>query len=779
MGGGGAAGESGEGVPWQAQPAQRTVRPFSGTVRYTGNRKKAEPALARRPLGKRLLNPHVLYQLSMLTLVKLLEAVGLFGPRGCCSNCGASPGDEQFREQQRVRTFRGPGGLDLQVNHPYLSWRCSGGCSTEAPVLRSCEVANVGWSLQQNAMLLWGWCKQQEPSGDDLALAGFVDAVTVPTKWQAPLRSLVAEEQLAAEGQLQLGGVGVDVEIDEVCFRWRKILRDGKHLSLVDRYLCLAERDSRKMLLVPLPQKVVAVGGRTGAIGNEELYAALFPKGRPPLLLPGTVVHTDSAKAYRNLGWTGSAADAEMPADLAGELTGERPAPWRWETQEEADERREAEAAAELGTLAGRTEEWASRYRHLRLVHTAVVHKKRPGRKRQFVVMRRCRFMPEDAAALRTAGTEPFLLGDTTWRKGGTQKVDGYWRLLRQRVSNRGANSGTVRDETRKRVLVHQWAHAAGPAVDLFEHLGATLKARRTRAVVDLEVAQRAWEEACQEEEAVAEPVHVHAGRRVWVEQVWRRQAVVARGTKRACEAQGQEQQAARRKARTVLARSAFSANAAARQLLRTRERAAAQVAAAAQAAQEQLERARDRENESRRRAEAAEAGLDVAFAEAAGAVAYAAAPVAPIPSAPGTPPAEPPPAEPVRRRLVSLRMRAQRHFELQRDEYNRQAAQRLEHLQLYHPGSTEHTRLGMRLGSGIGLGPRVHANVYLAARSSCNWCPDLGSRRQLHARCCPDAFLHALVRGRMPCQAHAHEASGHPRSTPCDSGRAPHPAGC
>ena len=354
--------------------------------------------------------------------------------------------------------------------------------------------------------------------------------------FQQKLRSLVAEEHCSVQSAVQLGGIGVDVEMDEVNFRTQEVFEGGERKFRMQRYLCAAERHSRKYVLVPLPEKFVKSGSRTGAITNEELYQAMFPAGRPPLLLPGTVVHTDGAKAYRNLGWQGAPSSAEVPLELARELVGQRPSAWRWEWQEEADDRARAEAQEELGTVAGRTEEWASRYRHLRLVHTAVVHSyNKPGFRRQYVAMRRCHFQAEDAEVIRQSGQDMFLIGNVSWRKGGTQKVDGYWRLLRLRVANRGMNTCSDR-QMQERVLVHQWSHTIGPGVELLHQLGATLEGRRRRQAVEVEVGERAWREAGEQEEDLAIPQHVPLPARRWVEQVWRRSAAVARGTRVALE---------------------------------------------------------------------------------------------------------------------------------------------------------------------------------------------------------------------------------------------------
>ena len=257
-------------------------------------------------------------------LIKLLEAVGVLGPRGCCSKCQAVPQDGQLRERARTVPYEGPGGLPVSLNVPLLTWRCRP-CDTECPVLRSCEVANTQWTLLQNANLLYSWCQQQEPSANQLAADAHVDASQAARTFQQPLRALIAEEQAIVQSVVQLGGVGVDVEMDEVNFRTQRLVVDGETTYRVQRYLCAAERASRKMVLLALPEKFVKVGSRTGSIRNEELYAAMFPAGRPPLLLPGTVVHTDSAKAYRNLGWQGAPSTAEVPLDVARQSVA---APW-------------------------------------------------------------------------------------------------------------------------------------------------------------------------------------------------------------------------------------------------------------------------------------------------------------------------------------------------------------------------------------------------------------------------------------------------------------------
>ena len=56
------------------------------------------------------------------------------------------------------------------------------------------------------------------------------------------------------------------------------------------------------------------------------------------------------------------------------------------ETATEAREREEAEAKADPGRG---NDSWAAKYKHLRLSHTMLVHKKKKGKRVQFEVLRR------------------------------------------------------------------------------------------------------------------------------------------------------------------------------------------------------------------------------------------------------------------------------------------------------------------------------------------------------------------------------------------------------
>ena len=73
----------------------------------------------------------------------------------------------------------------------------------------------------------------------------------------------------------QVGGVGVDVEADEVPLRAKGHRHeDGRLGVLWLRYICFAERGSRRLLLRYLGERFVANAGQGGGGGlsDEELF---------------------------------------------------------------------------------------------------------------------------------------------------------------------------------------------------------------------------------------------------------------------------------------------------------------------------------------------------------------------------------------------------------------------------------------------------------------------------------------------------------------------------
>jgi hypothetical protein len=249
--------------------------------------------------------------------------------------------------------------------------------------------------------------------------------------------------------------------------------------------------------LIELPQQDVVAGGG-GPISNEELWAALqLPRdeGDGPRELrvrPQSVIHTDSARAYFNLGLR----EADLPprdADRAAN-PGEGPAQQAARFAAEAAEGLRPPVHDDdlpLAILAERLRppppppppppprsvpEWRARYAPFGFAHTAVCHtSKAGGRRRQFVARRQVH------------------LGDgrTVWLKGGTQTIDGHWALLKKHVSRCGVNTGRLQ-LLRELVRGHQWRHWEGPGVCKFSALGPALREQLAREAHEDRAAGRA-----------------------------------------------------------------------------------------------------------------------------------------------------------------------------------------------------------------------------------------------------------------------------------------------
>ena len=178
-------------------------------------------------------------------------------------------------------------------------------------------------------------------------------------------------------------------------------------------------------MLSPLPDRDVRGSGQGGggALSNQELADFLLTD--PPRLAAKSILHTDSAKAYRHVG------------------------PQRW---------------PEAGALHENFEE-DPLYAGLDYVHTNVCHKRKPGQQVAYAARRYIR-CPD--------GTQLRVLG-------GTQVVDGYWPQLRAHVGRKGFNTGKLpedrkRQRLHKLIRVHQWLYW-NLSVDRFSLLGSVYKA--------------------------------------------------------------------------------------------------------------------------------------------------------------------------------------------------------------------------------------------------------------------------------------------------------------
>ena len=112
-------------------------------------------------------------------------------------------------------------------------------------------------------------------------------------------------------GSLVLGGIGEDIELDEISFR-----SVGRRFGIVWlRFLAVVCRGSSLVWIHRLPYRITQAGqGGGGPLSVDEMREALLLDSDEPVLGEGFVCHTDGAKAYRNLAgalYNGSLKDFE------------------------------------------------------------------------------------------------------------------------------------------------------------------------------------------------------------------------------------------------------------------------------------------------------------------------------------------------------------------------------------------------------------------------------------------------------------------------------------
>jgi hypothetical protein len=220
--------------------------------------------------------------------------------------------------------------------------------------------------------------------------------------------SIVAPHQETLNDALRVGGDGEEVEADEVAFRCR-VTEDenGDVFNTWLRFFGMCKRGCSKFYLTVLPDRTVGGAGQGGGgpLSINELIIAIKADTEDPVLVPRSIIHTDSAKAYKQLG------------------------PLRY---------------PEAGAFQAPFEE-ALVFARFQYVHTNVVHKKKVGCVQEFVGRR----------TIRLAS------GEVRDVLGGTQKIDGYWASLKRAVGRKSANTGEDGTAARQWLLslvrVHQW----------------------------------------------------------------------------------------------------------------------------------------------------------------------------------------------------------------------------------------------------------------------------------------------------------------------------------
>ena len=155
---------------------------------------------------------------------------------------------------------------------------------------------------------LWLWCSPLNVSPDKGGLVLGVDNRVMRDlfdqfrSWLSPLVDQLNDELL-------IGGQGQDVEMDEICFRSKTL----DNCVLWVRYFAMVRRGSSKVFLAQLPYRVskdFSFGSiqcevhikPTLSYALQELASVLRRDDGSFRLGAGSVCHTDSARAYKQLG---------------------------------------------------------------------------------------------------------------------------------------------------------------------------------------------------------------------------------------------------------------------------------------------------------------------------------------------------------------------------------------------------------------------------------------------------------------------------------------------
>ena len=155
------------------------------------------------------------------------------------------------KKQPSATTYTLPGGSLFTPQRERANYYCPS-CKHESSIGNYAEIWTDEYTLSQNAHLLFKWPSSPEPNSVQLAQEVFVDADCLLTGWLAKARAVVERVQSHAAQTVQLGGPGVEVEMDELCFRRRWTRPDGSWGKEWVRYISASERHGDKMVLMKL-----------------------------------------------------------------------------------------------------------------------------------------------------------------------------------------------------------------------------------------------------------------------------------------------------------------------------------------------------------------------------------------------------------------------------------------------------------------------------------------------------------------------------------------------
>ena len=140
---------------------------------------------------------------------------------------------------------------------------------------------------------LWLYTSKLHLSSDDCSLLFGVDHRAIRALFESFYKFFVPlKEQL--NDAIVVEGCSADVKLDEISF-WST----GRAHGIVWlRYLAVARRGSSLVWLQRLDYRITRKEQGGGPISVDEMWSALLLDSDQPVLVEGSVCHTDGAKAY-------------------------------------------------------------------------------------------------------------------------------------------------------------------------------------------------------------------------------------------------------------------------------------------------------------------------------------------------------------------------------------------------------------------------------------------------------------------------------------------------
>jgi hypothetical protein len=373
------------------------------------------------------------------------------------------------------------GQADLKMHGERATYVCKD--RTKCRYEESCTRREPGLFVERVALskqmqLIYRMVYHNAPGKRECAADADMDSDTV-ARIQSNVRQIASYWMIRANVLLQVGGEDMDCEADEVSFRSKKVFLEGEAEEGAEkvmwiRFLSVARRGSSLVYFNDLEDRYTAAGkGGGGKITEEEvghhfLRAWLRDLGHEPkpLLARWSVLHTDGADAYRKL-------------------------------------HRETGILEKYGTF-----KWW---------HTWVRHSKKKCK--DTGVMLPVQFTVRKCVKLKD--------GSPTWRKGGTQKKDGWFANVRKHVSRR-AHATDDRNGIRELVYFFQWCYwrtrdpeadairgchdkAQPPLFDLLTELGKFRRRVRER-LGDEFLAKPGWLHTLSDEQLLEDLPKPHLG---------------------------------------------------------------------------------------------------------------------------------------------------------------------------------------------------------------------------------------------------------------------------